>query len=85
MQNIFNLVFYFKPLFHKVVFIHPSINTAADLRGILCLSKLSASVCVRGWETLGGNHSAKQTDKKGKHQVWKSFMFQISDFIPKAD
>lgn len=48
---------------------HPSINTAADLRGILCLSKLSASVCVRGWEMLGGNRSEKQTYKKGKHQV----------------
>lgn len=69
MQNIFNLIFYFKALFHKVNFMHPSINTAADLRGILCLSKLSASVCVRGWEMLGGNRSEKQTYKKGKHQV----------------
>lgn len=64
MQNIFNLVFYSKMLFHKVIFIHLSINTAADLRGILCLSKLSASVYVRGWEMLGGNHTEKQTYKK---------------------
>lgn len=85
MQNIFNLVFYSKTLFHKVIFMHPSINTAADLRGILCLSKLSASVCVQGWEMLGGNHSGKQTYKKGKHQVRNSFISPISDFIPKVD
>lgn len=64
---------------------HPNINTAADLRGILCLSKLSASVCVQGWEMLGGNHSGKQTYKEGKHQVRNSFISPISDFIPKAD
>lgn len=85
MCKIFLISFSILRLFHKVIFIHPSINTAADLRGILWLSKLSASVCVRGWEMLGGNHSEKQTHKKGKHQVWNSFRFQISDFIPQAD
>lgn len=64
MCKVFLISFSILRLFHKVIFIHPSINTAADLRGILCLSKLSASVCVRGWEMLGGNHSEKQTHKK---------------------
>lgn len=46
MCKIFLISFSILRLFHKVIFIHSSINTTADLRGILCLSKLSVSVCV---------------------------------------